>query len=133
MMGQSRPALNISCNNEIATVIDWHGTADETAIASDRNDRAEAVSASDTNGQANINFFWLKDRGLLGYQSWLRREQNKLKKESRHSHVPLPEICSMLKRGRAIRGRTKGGDVVGDIVEPGIIQGMTRVTELGVR
>lgn len=68
-MGQSRPALNVSSNNEIAAVIDWHGATNETAIASDRKDRAEAVSASDTNGQANINFLWLKDRGLLGHES----------------------------------------------------------------
>jgi hypothetical protein len=56
MMGQSRPTLNISSNNEIATVIDWHGATNETAITSDRKDRAESVSASDTNGQANANF-----------------------------------------------------------------------------
>lgn len=93
MMGQSRPDLNISSNDEITTVIDWHGATNETARASDQKDRAEAVSASDTNGQANINFLSLKDRGLLGHESWHCQEQNKLKKESRHSHVSLPEIC----------------------------------------
>jgi hypothetical protein len=83
MMGQSRPDLNISSNDGIATVMDWHGATNETARASDQKDRAEAVSASDTNGRANINFLWLC------------QEQNKLKKESRHWHVSLPEICSI--------------------------------------
>jgi hypothetical protein len=69
MMGQSRPDLNISSNDGIATVMDWHGATNETARASDQKDRAEAVSASDTNGQAHINFLWLKDRGLLGHES----------------------------------------------------------------
>ena len=40
MMGQSRSALNISSNDEIATVLDYHGATNETAIASDRKDRS---------------------------------------------------------------------------------------------
>jgi hypothetical protein len=39
----------------------------------------------------------------------------------------------MLKRCKAIRCETEGGNAAGDIVEPGISQGMIRVTELVVR